>query len=127
MNQKSKKADGITVRTGNVSSNYQPGFASNDESIPTHNDASEQFHSLNTLEKRDDLRSSLPKEIQLAIKEWAASLSKLSWKLRRRAITRFSGSFADNFLAIVPELSEEEYDSLLLLGTTCMLEELEHE
>ena len=124
---KSKKTDGITVRAGNVSSNYQPGFASNDESIPTHNDASEQFHSLNTLEKRDDLRSSLPKEIQLAIKEWAASLSKLSWKLRRRAITRFSGSFADNFLAIVPELSEEEYDSLLLLGTTCMLEELEHE
>ena len=54
-------------------------------------------------------------------------MSKLSWKLRRRAITRFSGSFADNFLAIVPELSEEEYDSLLLLGTTCMLEELEHE
>ena len=38
----------------------------------------EKFHSLNTLEKRDDLRSSLPKEIQLAIKEWAASLSKLS-------------------------------------------------
>ena len=37
MNQKSKKTDGITVRTGNVSSNYQPGFASNDESIPTHN------------------------------------------------------------------------------------------
>ena len=35
MNQKSKKTDGITVRTGNVSSNYQPGFASNDESIPT--------------------------------------------------------------------------------------------
>ena len=127
MKQKSKKTDGITVRAGNVSSNYQPGFASKDKSIPTHNDASEQFHSLNTLEKRDDLRSSLPKEIQLAIKEWAASLSKLSWKLRRRAITRFSGSFADNFLAIVPELSEEEYDSLLLLGTTCMLEELEHE
>ena len=125
MKQKSKKTDGITVRAGNVSSNYQPGFASKDESIPTHNDASEQFHSLKTLEKRDDLRSSLPKEIQLAIKEWAASLSKLSWKLRRRAITRFSGSFADNFLAIVPELSEEEYDSLLLLGTTCMLEELE--
>ena len=127
MNQKSKKTDGITVRSSNVSSNYQPGFASNDESIPTHDDTSERFHHLNTLEKRDDLRSSLPKEIQLAIKEWAESLSKLSWKLRRRAITRFSGSFADNFLAIVPELSEEEYDSLLLLGTTCMLEELEHE
>ena len=127
MKQKSKKTDGITVRASNVSSNYQPSFASNDEGIPTHNDASEKFHSLNTLEKRDDLRSSLPKEIQLAIKEWATSLSKLSWKLRRRAITRFSGSFADNFLAIVPELSEEEYDSLLLLGTTCMLEELEHE
>ena len=127
MKQKSKKTDGITVRAGNVPSNYQPSFASNDEGISTHNDASEKFHSLNTLEKRDDLRSSLPKEIQLAIKEWAASLSKLSWKLRRRAITRFSGSFADNFLAIVPELSEEEYDSLLLLGTTCMLEELEHE
>ena len=127
MNQKSKKTDGDTVRSGNISPNYHAGFTSNDLSIPTHNDTSEQFHNLNTLEKRDDLRSSLPKEIQLAIKEWAASLGKLSWKLRRRAITRFSGSFADNFLAIVPELSEEEYDSLLLLGTTCMLEELEHE
>ena len=62
MNQKSKKTDGITVRSGNVSSNYQPGFASNDESIPTHNAASEQFHNLNNLEKRDDLRSSLLKK-----------------------------------------------------------------
>ena len=66
MNQKSKKTDSITVRAGNVSPNYQPGVASNDAGIPTQNDASEQFHSLNTLEKRDDLRSSLPKEIQLA-------------------------------------------------------------
>ena len=124
MKQKAKKSGSITSTIGNTSSNYQPGFASNDESILTDN-SSEQFHSLITLEKQGDLRSSLPKEIQLAVKEWAASLSKLSWKLRRRAITRFSGSFADNFLAIVPELSEEEYDSLLLLGTTCMLEELE--
>ena len=62
MKQKSKKTDGITVRAGNVSSNYQPGFASKDKSIPTHNDASKQFHSLTTLEKRDDLRSYSPKK-----------------------------------------------------------------
>ncbi len=124
MKQKGKKNSSITGTIGSGSSNYPPGFASNDESTLTDN-SSEQFHSLSTLEKPDDLRASLPKEIQLAIKEWAASLSNLSWKLRRRAITRFSGSFADNFLAIVPELSEEEYDSLLLLGATCMLEELE--
>ena len=62
MKQKSKKTDGITVRAGNVSSNYQPGFASKDESILTHNDASEQFHSLNTLEKRDDCVHHSPKK-----------------------------------------------------------------
>ena len=124
MTQKHRRKNNITGSTGNASSNYQSGFVSSDENTLKDN-SSEQFHGLNTLEIRDDLRSSLPKEIQLAIKEWAASLSKLSWKLRRRAITRFSGSFADNFLTIVPELSEEEYDSLHLLGTTCMLEELE--
>lgn len=124
MREKSKKKDPVTGSVSNGLSNYQLAFVPNDESVLTEN-SSEQFHSLNALEKQDDLRSSLPREIQLAIKEWAASLRKLSWKLRRRAITRFSGSFADNFLAIVPELSEEEYDSLLLLGTTCMLEELE--
>ena len=125
MKEKGKKKDTITGSVSNGLSAYQQGFVPNDESVLTDN-SSGQFHSLNALEKQDDLRSSLPREIQLAIKEWAASLSKLSWKLRRRAITRFSGSFADNFLAIVPELSEEEYDSLLLLGTTCMLEELEN-
>ena len=125
MKEKGKKKDTITNSVSNGLSAYQQGFVPNDESGLTDN-SSEQFHSLNALEKQDDLRSSLPREIQLAIQEWAASLSKLSWKLRRRAITRFSGSFADNFLAIVPELSEEEYDSLLLLGTTCILEELEN-
>ena len=125
MKEKFKKKDTIIGSVSNDLANYQLGFVSNDESVLTKN-SSGQLHSLNVLEKQDDLRSSLPREIQLAIKEWAASLSKLSWKLRRRAITRFSGSFADNFLAIVPELSEEEYDSLLLLGTTCMLEELEN-
>lgn len=73
----------------------------------------------------DNLRSSLPKEIQLAITEWASSLRAMPWKIKRRAIIRFSGSFADNFLAIVPNLSEEEYQSLSVLGTTCLLEELD--
>jgi len=125
MKEKFKKKDTITGSVSNGLSNYQQGFVPNDETLLTDN-SSGKFDSLNALEKQDDLRSSLPREIQMAIKEWAVSLSKLSWKLRRRAITRFSGSFADNFLAIVPELSEEEYDSLLLLGTTCMLEELEN-
>ena len=81
MKQKGKKNGSITGTIGGGSSNYPPGFASNDESTRT-DSSSEQFHSLSTLEKQDDLRASLPKEIQLAIKEWAASLSKLSWKLR---------------------------------------------
>jgi hypothetical protein len=45
--------------------------------------------------------------------------------LRRRAIKRFSESFADNFLNIMPELSDEECESLALLGLTCLLEELD--
>ena len=73
----------------------------------------------------DNLRSTLPREIQLAITEWANSLNSMPWKIKRRAITRFSGSFADNFLAIVPNLSDEEYQSLSVLGTTCLLEELD--
>ena len=124
MKKNDKKYQTIPLETTISRLNHQTGLNPSEDDHPT-NTIKDQFHSLNTVDSLENLRSSLPKEIQLAIQEWAASLGKLSWKLKRRAITRFSGSFADNFLAIVPELSEEEYDSLLLLGTTCMLEELE--
>ena len=79
----------------------------------------------NGLDPNQRLKKSLPLEIQSAISEWADQLRKMPWKLRRRAIKRFSGSFADNFLANMPNLSDEEYDSLAVLGTTCMIEELD--
>lgn len=67
----------------------------------------------------------LPAEIQAAIREWAEHLRTMPWNLRRRAIKRFAGSFADNVLAVVPHLSDEEYDSLTDIGVTCMLEQLD--
>jgi hypothetical protein len=79
----------------------------------------------NGLDPNQRLKKSLPLEIQSAISEWADQLRKMPWKLRRRAIKRFAGSFADNFLANMPNLSDEEYDSLAVLGTTCMIEELD--
>jgi hypothetical protein len=79
----------------------------------------------NGLDPNQRLKKSLPFEIQSAISEWADQLRKMPWKLRRRAIKRFSGSFADNFLANMPNLSDEEYESLAVLGTTCMIEELD--
>ena len=124
MKKNDKKYKKIPLKTTISPLDHQTGLNPREDNQPT-TTKTEQYHSLNTVDSLGNLRSSLPKEIQLAIQEWATSLGKLSWKLKRRAITRFSGSFADNFLAIVPELSEEEYDSLLLLGTTCMLEELE--
>ena len=79
----------------------------------------------NELEPNQRLIQSLPDEIQLAVSEWALQLKYVPWKLRRRAIKRFSESFADNFLNIMPELSDEECESLALLGLTCLLEELD--
>ena len=79
----------------------------------------------NGLEPNQRLMKSLPDEIQLAVSEWALQLKHVPWKLRRRAIKRFSESFADNFLAIMPELNDEECESLALLGLTCLLEELD--
>ena len=79
----------------------------------------------NGLEPNQRLIKSLPDEIQLAVSEWALQLKHVPWKLRRRAIKRFSESFADNFLNIMPELSDEECESLALLGLTCLLEELD--
>ena len=67
----------------------------------------------------------LPAEIQGAIGEWVEHLRTLPWKIRRRAIKRFAGSFADNFLAATPNLSDDEYQSLLCIGTTCMIEQLD--
>ena len=77
------------------------------------------------LDANQRLMKSLPDEIQLAVSEWALQLKHVPWKLRRRAIKRFSESFADNFLNIMPELNEEECESLALLGLTCLLEELD--
>ena len=71
------------------------------------------------------MTSQLPEEIQAAIGEWAAHLRTLPWKLRRRAIKRFAGCFADNFLAAMPNLTDEEYESLSDIGTTCILEQLD--
>jgi len=79
----------------------------------------------NGLEPNQRLMKSLPDEIQLAVSEWALQLKHVPWKLRRRAIKRFSESFADNFLTIMPELNDEECESLALLGLTCLLEELD--
>ena len=79
----------------------------------------------NRLDANQRLMKSLPDEIQLAVSEWALQLKHVPWKLRRRAIKRFSESFADNFLTIMPELNEEECESLALLGLTCLLEELD--
>ena len=79
----------------------------------------------NGLDANQRLMKSLPDEIQLAVSEWALQLKHVPWKLRRRAIKRFSESFADNFLNIMPELNDEECESLALLGLTCLLEELD--
>jgi hypothetical protein len=93
------------------------GFAYSD------NDA--QITNNNGLDASQRLMKSLPDEIQLAVSEWALQLKHVPWKLRRRAIKRFSESFADNFLNIMPELNDEECESLALLGLTCLLEELD--
>ena len=71
------------------------------------------------------MSTQLPVEIQAAVGEWATHLRTLPWPLRRRAIKRFAGSFADNFLANMPQLSDEEYESLADIGTTCILEQLD--
>ncbi|MBH67877.1 MAG: hypothetical protein CMM58_05955 [Rhodospirillaceae bacterium] len=104
-----------------VSRNLTPEQRLNDNNETSHG-ASGKSPAIND---QYNLRKSLPSEIQTAITEWATSLQHMPWKLKRRAIGRFSGSFADNFLAIVPTLTDEEYDSLSLLGITCLLEELE--
>ncbi len=67
----------------------------------------------------------LPEDIQAAIREWADHLRTLPWNLRRRAIQRFASCFADNFLATVSDLTDEEYESLADIGTTCILEQLD--
>jgi hypothetical protein len=71
------------------------------------------------------LTAQLPHEIQAAIGEWADYLKQMPWNLRRRAIKRFAGASADNFLANTPLLSDEKYESLADIGTTCILEQLD--
>lgn len=67
----------------------------------------------------------LPADIRAAVDEWATHLSGQDWHLRRRAIQRFAQAFADNFLAVQPELTDEEYDSLHDIGLTCILERMD--
>ena len=118
------KYKGIKVDTkssmseaGDISGVSHLGFAYSDNDAPKTNN--------NGLDANQRLMKSLPDEIQLAVSEWALQLKHVPWKLRRRAIKRFSESFADNFLNIMPELNDEECESLALLGLTCLLEELD--
>ncbi|UUX49447.1 hypothetical protein NUH88_18850 [Nisaea acidiphila] len=71
------------------------------------------------------LLDQLPEVIVDAVGEWAMHLQGQSWRLRRRALNRFSEAFADQFLALNPSLSDEEYDSLTDIGYTCLLELLD--
>lgn len=71
------------------------------------------------------LFSQLPLDIQDAIEEWADHLKTQNWMLRRRAMERFAMCFADNFLAHMPNMDDEEYDSLRQVGYTCLLERLD--
>ena len=102
---------------GDFSSVSHLGFEYSGNDVPKANK--------NGLDANQRLMKSLPDEIQLAVSEWALQLKHVPWKLRRRAIKRFSESFADNFLNIMPELNDEECESLALLGLTCLLEELD--
>lgn len=79
----------------------------------------------NLAEIEQPLFPQLPQEIRVAVDEWAQHLSLQEWRLRRRAILRFAQCFADNFLALQPELSDEEYDSLHDIGLSCILERLD--
>ncbi|WP_420405644.1 hypothetical protein [Nisaea sp.] len=71
------------------------------------------------------LLDQLPDVIVDAVGEWALHLQGQSWRLRRRALNRFAEAFADQFLAINPSLSDEEYESLTDIGYTCLLELLD--
>lgn len=71
------------------------------------------------------LLDQLPEVIVDAVGEWALHLQGQSWRLRRRALNRFAEAFADQFLALNPSLSDEEYESLTDIGYTCLLELLD--
>lgn len=111
---------GLQAGTGGMitASSVCDGGTTYTESLPS--PANENLTALNT-----QLTAQLPPEIQAAIGEWAEHLKQMPWTLRRRAIKRFAGAFADNFLANMPHLSDEEYESLADIGTTCILEQLD--
>lgn len=71
------------------------------------------------------LLDQLPEVIVDAVGEWALHLQGQTWRLRRRALNRFAEAFADQFLALNPSLSDEEYESLTDIGYTCLLELLD--
>lgn len=72
------------------------------------------------------LADQLPDVIVEAVAEWAAHLKYQTWRLRRRALSRFAEAFADQFLALNPALSDQEYESLTDIGYTCLLEKLDN-
>ena len=71
------------------------------------------------------LADHLPEVIVEAVGDWATHLQHQSWRLRRRALSRFAEAFADQFVALNPALSDEEYESLTDIGYTCLLEKLD--
>lgn len=71
------------------------------------------------------LADHLPDVIVDAVAEWATHLQHQTWRLRRRALSRFAEAFADQFVALNPALSDEEYESLTDIGYTCLLEKLD--
>lgn len=71
------------------------------------------------------LADHLPEVIVEAVADWATHLQPQTWRLRRRALARFAEAFADQFVALNPTLSDEEYESLTDIGYTCLLEKLD--
>lgn len=68
------------------------------------------------------LNAQLPEVIGTAIKEWAVHLGNQPWAMRQRAMHRFAECFADNFLAQVPHMDDEEYEGMKEIGYSCLLE-----
>jgi hypothetical protein len=68
------------------------------------------------------LTDNLPPAIRSAVIDWAKHIKVMTWAMRRRAISRFAESFADNFMAVLPNLDDAEYESLTDIGYSCLIE-----
>ncbi|MEQ8335154.1 hypothetical protein [Nisaea sp.] len=99
---------------------FNRGFTSADQSNGEHPAANQNMGM-----PAFSLADHLPEMIVDAIGEWAVHLRPQSWRLRRRALSRFAEAFADQFVALNPALSDEEYESLTEIGYTCLLEKLD--